>query len=54
MFLSMENTKEIDMVEYFGENLDGYIFTEKAWVQSYGTRCVKHLLYGVIFQEINL
>ena len=29
------------MVEYFGENLDGYIFTEKAWVQSYGTRCVK-------------
>lgn len=30
-----------DMVEYFGENLSGYIFTEKAWVQSYGTRCVK-------------
>ena len=30
-----------DMVEYFGENLAGYIFTEKAWVQSYGTRCVK-------------
>ena len=30
-----------DMVEYFGEQLDGYIFTEKAWVQSYGTRCVK-------------
>lgn len=30
-----------DMVEYFGENLDGYLFTEKAWVQSYGTRCVK-------------
>ncbi len=30
-----------DMVEYFGENLDGYIFTERAWVQSYGTRCVK-------------
>lgn len=30
-----------DMVEYFGENLDGYIFTQKAWVQSYGTRCVK-------------
>nr|MCR5691480.1 5-methyltetrahydropteroyltriglutamate--homocysteine S-methyltransferase [Eubacterium sp.] len=30
-----------DMVEYFGENLEGYIFTEKAWVQSYGTRCVK-------------
>ena len=30
-----------DMVEYFGEYLNGYIFTEKAWVQSYGTRCVK-------------
>ncbi len=30
-----------DMVEYFSECLDGYIFTEKAWVQSYGTRCVK-------------
>lgn len=30
-----------DMVEYFGENLNGYVFTEKAWVQSYGTRNVK-------------
>ena len=30
-----------DMVEYFGENLDGYLFTENGWVQSYGTRCVK-------------
>ncbi len=30
-----------DMVEYFGEQLRGYLFTEKAWVQSYGTRCVK-------------
>lgn len=30
-----------DMVEYFGEQLHGYLFTEKAWVQSYGTRCVK-------------
>lgn len=30
-----------DMVEYFGEKLDGYIFTQLAWVQSYGTRCVK-------------
>ena len=30
-----------DMVEFFGENLSGYVFTEKAWVQSYGTRCVK-------------
>ncbi|PKM63299.1 MAG: 5-methyltetrahydropteroyltriglutamate--homocysteine S-methyltransferase [Firmicutes bacterium HGW-Firmicutes-21] len=30
-----------DMVEFFGENLDGFLFTAKAWVQSYGTRCVK-------------
>ncbi len=30
-----------DMVEYFGEHLNGYIFTKNAWVQSYGTRCVK-------------
>ncbi len=30
-----------DMVEYFGECLEGCIFTEKGWVQSYGTRCVK-------------
>lgn len=30
-----------DMVEYFGEHLKGYVFTEKAWVLSYGTRCVK-------------
>ena len=30
-----------DMVEYFGENLNGYVFTENAWVQSYGTRNVK-------------
>lgn len=30
-----------DMVEYFGEQLNGYLFTERAWVQSYGTRCVK-------------
>ncbi len=30
-----------DMVEYFGENLEGFLFTRHAWVQSYGTRCVK-------------
>jgi 5-methyltetrahydropteroyltriglutamate--homocysteine methyltransferase len=30
-----------DMVEYFGEKLDGFLFTSNAWVQSYGTRCVK-------------
>ncbi|MCI1936140.1 MAG: 5-methyltetrahydropteroyltriglutamate--homocysteine S-methyltransferase [Bifidobacteriaceae bacterium] len=30
-----------DMVEYFGQNLKGFLFTKNAWVQSYGTRCVK-------------
>ncbi|MEX1307224.1 MAG: 5-methyltetrahydropteroyltriglutamate--homocysteine S-methyltransferase [Eubacteriales bacterium] len=30
-----------DMVEFFGERLAGFLFTKKAWVQSYGTRCVK-------------
>mgnify|MGYP002623549411 CR=1 FL=1 len=30
-----------DMVEYFGSLLSGFIFTQNAWVQSYGTRCVK-------------
>ncbi|MBL1227797.1 5-methyltetrahydropteroyltriglutamate--homocysteine S-methyltransferase [Enterococcus sp. BWB1-3] len=30
-----------DMVEYFGENLEGFLFSKNAWVQSYGTRCVK-------------
>ena len=29
------------MVEYFGSQLNGYLFTQNAWVQSYGTRCVK-------------
>ncbi len=30
-----------DMVEYFGEHLDGFVFTQNGWVQSYGSRCVK-------------
>ena len=30
-----------DMVEYFGQRLNGFLFTRNAWVQSYGTRCVK-------------
>src|SRR5258708_19954475 len=35
------------MVEYFGEQLDGFAFSENGWVQSYGTRCVKPpLLFG--------
>jgi len=36
-----------DMVEYFGEQLDGFVFTRNGWVQSYGSRCVKPpLIYG--------
>ncbi|WP_158827369.1 5-methyltetrahydropteroyltriglutamate--homocysteine S-methyltransferase [Mucilaginibacter lacusdianchii] len=36
-----------DMVEYFGEQLDGYLFTKNGWVQSYGSRCVKPpVIYG--------
>lgn len=36
-----------DMVEYFGEKLDGFAFTRFGWVQSYGSRCVKPpLIYG--------
>jgi 5-methyltetrahydropteroyltriglutamate--homocysteine methyltransferase len=36
-----------DMVEYFGEKLKGFAFTEKAWVVSYGSRCVKPpIIYG--------
>lgn len=38
-----------DMVEFFGENLEGCVFTEKAWVQSYGTRCVKP---PIIFSDV--
>jgi 5-methyltetrahydropteroyltriglutamate--homocysteine methyltransferase len=30
-----------DMVEYFGEQLEGFLFTQNGWVQSYGSRCVK-------------
>ncbi|KIL47191.1 5-methyltetrahydropteroyltriglutamate--homocysteine S-methyltransferase [Jeotgalibacillus soli] len=36
-----------DMVEYFGEKLNGFAFTKNGWVQSYGSRCVKPpLIYG--------
>jgi 5-methyltetrahydropteroyltriglutamate--homocysteine methyltransferase len=38
-----------DMVEYFGEQLDGYAFSDLGWVQSYGSRCVKPpILFGDI------
>jgi len=39
-----------DMVEYFGEQLSGFAFTQNGWVQSYGTRCVKP---PVIYGDIN-
>ena len=38
-----------DMVEYFGEQLEGYLFTRYGWVQSYGSRCVKP---PIIFGDI--
>ncbi|KHO62375.1 methionine synthase (B12-independent) [Thermoanaerobacter sp. YS13] len=38
-----------DMVEFFGENLEGFIITKNGWVQSYGTRCVKP---PIIFSDI--
>ncbi|MGH8783939.1 MAG: 5-methyltetrahydropteroyltriglutamate--homocysteine S-methyltransferase [Cupriavidus necator] len=40
-----------DMVEYFGEQLCGYGFTENGWVQSYGSRCVKPpVIYGDVYR----
>lgn len=39
-----------DMVEYFGEQLDGFTFTRFGWVQSYGTRCVKP---PIIFGDVS-
>ncbi|MDR2783497.1 MAG: 5-methyltetrahydropteroyltriglutamate--homocysteine S-methyltransferase, partial [Treponema sp.] len=39
-----------DMVEYFGELLDGFHFTKNGWVQSYGSRCVKP---PVIFGDVS-
>jgi 5-methyltetrahydropteroyltriglutamate--homocysteine methyltransferase len=40
-----------DMVEYFGERLAGFCFTQNGWVQSYGARCVKPpVIYGDVFR----
>ncbi|MGQ0680254.1 MAG: 5-methyltetrahydropteroyltriglutamate--homocysteine S-methyltransferase [Actinomycetota bacterium] len=42
-----------DMVQYFAEQLDGYLFTRNAWVQSYGSRCVRPpILYGDISRPV--
>ncbi|MDR2708579.1 MAG: 5-methyltetrahydropteroyltriglutamate--homocysteine S-methyltransferase [Elusimicrobiota bacterium] len=44
-----------DMVEYFGEKLAGFIFTKNAWVQSYGTRCVKPpIIWGDVKRTVPL
>ncbi|WP_263832523.1 5-methyltetrahydropteroyltriglutamate--homocysteine S-methyltransferase [Sulfurospirillum oryzae] len=44
-----------DMVEYFGELLEGFAFSENGWVQSYGSRCVKPpLLYGSVSRKQSL
>jgi len=41
-----------DMVEYFGELLEGFAFSQNGWVQSYGSRCVKPpLLYGKVSRK---
>lgn len=40
-----------DMVEYFGEQLAGFVFTQNGWVQSYGSRCVKPpIIYGDVYR----
>ena len=40
-----------DMVEYFGEQLEGFVFTRFGWVQSYGSRCVKPpIIYGDVYR----
>lgn len=42
-----------DMVEYFGEQLSGFLITQSGWVQSYGSRCVKPpIIYGDISRPI--
>ncbi len=44
-----------DMVEYFGELLEGYAFSQHGWVQSYGSRCVKPpIIYGDIERKANM
>lgn len=41
-----------DMVEYFGEQMDGIAITRDSWVQSYGSRCVRPpIIYGDVFRE---
>lgn len=40
-----------DMVEYFGEQLSGFVFTQNGWVQSYGSRCVKSpVIFGDVYR----
>ena len=42
-----------DMVEYFGEQLNGFAFTQHGWVQSYGSRCVKPpIIFGDVSRPV--
>ena len=42
-----------DMVEYFGEQLTGYVATQFGWVQSYGSRAVKPpIIYGDVMRRV--
>lgn len=44
-----------DMVEYFGEQLAGYAFSQNGWVQSYGSRCVKPpIIYGDVYRPADM
>lgn len=42
-----------DMVEYFGEQMKGFVFSQNGWVQSYGSRCVKPpIIYGDVSRPV--
>lgn len=44
-----------DMVEYFGEQLQGFLFTSNGWVQSYGSRCVKPpVIFGDVWRPADM
>jgi len=44
-----------DMVEYFGQQLQGFAFTENGWVQSYGSRCVKPpIIFGDVSRPLSM
>lgn len=44
-----------DMVEYFGEQLKGFVFSKNGWVQSYGSRCVKPpIIFGDVSRPVSM